>query len=730
MKENTADNVGKERADGSCKTAVDPKTILSLLKSMASCLKAARLYSSSHPVFLKSVESLTSELSAILDSEESIKIFVEKERFKYKKWLLGKGNINVISFSNHLRSVGIKSISFESGLDEQEIAALFDSVNTDPDQIDYEGGIDSLMVSHGADHIVVEELTTKKAGDEGTVVQEAETARKESMLERLKQIEEGSKESADEVFDLLKDPDPLSREALQIVRKSRFRKGKQTVPADEVYKFYKTIEAALADIQHQDRRPYYNAMAETLLHLDQDVRNQILLKHLIPNLKEQLLAKSIMKEFKPSEMADLLADFFPIIPEIIPRTMGLLSILGYTTTDAKTILPRLKRKLIENGKIDPILISRLDGKKGLPETGAAGIMLPSLPTLSELANMLGEYTEEESQIIGEIVSLDLEDYGIRESTPALLHLLRNQKQPRSVDVILEVLENNFRISIASLKLDNVINLIIELKDLKESAEPYMVPLRERLDGLISKIIDPSVLEEILSEIAKFDTVSDDVTVKFKTLVQMFGEDSVASLLEVLSSTEDIAIRKFLTDTLSEMGNDYLFLIGSRIDDKRWYFVRNIVSILGRLRNEAVIPYLTRTLNHENDKVRYETIRALGMLGTQRCLELIAKSLDSPDIETKVLSIRWLARHNAISAVRRIIETAESADNSAEGLNLKKEAAEALGALGTLDSVSLLQKWYSEKKLFGKSQHEDLRQASLRSLEIIQKKFPHQRIVPQ
>ncbi|NIQ93499.1 MAG: HEAT repeat domain-containing protein, partial [Desulfuromonadales bacterium] len=41
---------------------------------------------------------------------------------------------------------------------------------------------------------------------------------------------------------------------------------------------------------------------------------------------------------------------------------------------------------------------------------------------------------------------------------------------------------------------------------------------------------------------------------------------------------------------------------------RWYVVRNVVYILGEMRNAEVLPHLTKLLKHDDVRVRRETMR--------------------------------------------------------------------------------------------------------------------------
>ena len=66
----------------------------------------------------------------------------------------------------------------------------------------------------------------------------------------------------------------------------------------------------------------------------------------------------------------------------------------------------------------------------------------------------------------------------------------------------------------------------------------------------------------------------------RRLIDLLGGRALSPLLENLADEPDMAARKSLVDLLSTMAQDHIPKLGACVSDSRWYFVRNVVAILG------------------------------------------------------------------------------------------------------------------------------------------------------
>ena len=79
------------------------------------------------------------------------------------------------------------------------------------------------------------------------------------------------------------------------------------------------------------------------------------------------------------------------------------------------------------------------------------------------------------------------------------------------------------------------------------------------------------------------------------LVSILGPLAIHPMLEQLAEEPDMTSRKQIIELLTDLAGDYIDELGQHVSDDRWYFVRNVVGLLGSTKSSAVIPYLERTI---------------------------------------------------------------------------------------------------------------------------------------
>ena len=175
------------------------------------------------------------------------------------------------------------------------------------------------------------------------------------------------------------------------------------------------------------------------------------------------------------------------------------------------------------------------------------------------------------------------------------------------------------------RLENAISLLIERGELEAAAEVTRDARHRReeprahggaappLVRAIARFACSEDLKAIVQALRLYPPGSGEHTAALR-LIKMLGPLALKPLLEQLADEPDMAARKSLVDTISGIASSYIPELGEEVADPRWYFVRNVVSILGSTKSPTVLPYLERTLRYPEARVRRETIRALSHQG--------------------------------------------------------------------------------------------------------------------
>jgi HEAT repeat protein len=148
-----------------------------------------------------------------------------------------------------------------------------------------------------------------------------------------------------------------------------------------------------------------------------------------------------------------------------------------------------------------------------------------------------------------------------------------------------------------------------------------------------------------------------------------------------------------------------------MSDRRWYFVRNIVLILGSTRQPAILPYLQRTLRHPEPRVRRETIRALAGVGDARAVEMLVAALEDEDAQNVQLAARYLGMTEVTTAIPQLALVARGEGRGNRDVGPRVEAIEALGKIGSVDALPTLRGLVGRRGLIGGGRNKELKAAA-------------------
>jgi hypothetical protein len=200
----------------------------------------------------------------------------------------------------------------------------------------------------------------------------------------------------------------------------------------------------------------------------------------------------------------------------------------------------------------------------------------------------------------------------------------------------------------------------------------------------------------------------------------FEVESTEILLKLLAEEKDRKARIFYLGLAKEIGKNQTALIGRYLSDDRWYFVRNIVNILGESKTDQAMVLFRKAAEHKNVRIRQEVINGLLSIGGKKAVGFLAKFLSDEDEGVQKTALRAFAHFPGISP-----DDATYLINFLDARPLKKKEQEltlvAIGIVGNIggrDAREYLKKytrihWWRPRKL-----QEECRTVALRAIEEI------------
>ena len=203
-----------------------------------------------------------------------------------------------------------------------------------------------------------------------------------------------------------------------------------------------------------------------------------------------------------------------------------------------------------------------------------------------------------------------------------------------------------------------------------------------------------------------------------TLVQVLaflGSQIANRLMEILANENTAPKRKLLNEILTRIGIAALPIISGYLNDDRWYVVRNAIAILGDIRSQESLAQLTPLLQHDEIRVRRETIRALTKIGGNRAIKILLQTAASDDQELRRQAILSLGAIRPASAVPTLLSLLKKSDWSQRAVDFKKDTIRALGEIRSPEAIPELTKIVKKKRWMRRQLNDELRIAAATAL---------------
>lgn len=199
---------------------------------------------------------------------------------------------------------------------------------------------------------------------------------------------------------------------------------------------------------------------------------------------------------------------------------------------------------------------------------------------------------------------------------------------------------------------------------------------------------------------------------------LLQQNSIKPLIKLLGELKNSKTRRVVCDALSEIGKNAIELFTPFIDDRRWYLVRNITYILGRIGKEKALPHLQKAFNHEELRVRREAVQALGLIGGPKAVSLLIKALVDKDARIRAMSAINLGKMGKNIGLAALLEVIQSKDFQKKEPAEMKAFLDAVGMVGSNEALPVLQQMLERRSLFGLGKKDETRFGVANALAMI------------
>jgi hypothetical protein len=229
------------------------------------------------------------------------------------------------------------------------------------------------------------------------------------------------------------------------------------------------------------------------------------------------------------------------------------------------------------------------------------------------------------------------------------------------------------------------------------------------EQVIREIGRPSFLAQAAPTLNAHPEIDPAVLTNF--LIQL-GSGAAPAVCDLLGQVNHVKHRRALCEALATSCRDDVEILIGRLGDSRWYVIRNVVYVLGRIAHQGVERALDRALHHEDVRVRKEAVRALGKIESPTSRAYLISAFRDADAGVRVQAAATLAAKRDERAAQSILQVIGAPEFPRRDLGERQAFFEALGRSGSDSLVPQLSATLTKGTIFRAGNDEDRYHAAL------------------
>jgi HEAT repeat protein len=332
--------------------------------------------------------------------------------------------------------------------------------------------------------------------------------------------------------------------------------------------------------------------------------------------------------------------------------------------------------------------------------------------VAEFIRNIAEYDDKDKAAIAEVLSaeasFDFTKYAVNISFEILGLETDNAGYDESLDLIAKV-GNDF---IKAGDFKSAVTVLERTRELEQVFKNLGDPKRDR----ISKFIERFAASERIRDIVEVLNKSNDVVYSEVTdYLKMLPWQAIDPLIWALGELHHYPARRAVCQALEVLGADQVDFLGKGTENPRWYVVRNIVSILGKIEDPRALNYLKRTIRHSDSRVRKETIISAARIYTSEAADFLVGALNDEDERLQTMALREIVRkktEQAFNAIGKIIGQKNFKNRSTEQI---REFLEGFAILGGKNAFEPLRRIIQRRVLLASEKDKRLKDYAVRAL---------------
>lgn len=702
-----------------------PEPVERFVKQLLVTFKAVKLYPPGSAIPRENARDALLLLRHLLRERAEIRFYVLKDGLIADGGAVLPGQKAFSEFAREFYARGVAEFRFHTGVSERELVEFLAVMEERTEDIIAAGGFEARMWERQIDSITVKDVSTKIV--DTTLPEDAEP---------IVVAGEPWPPSSDRI-DAIMERGHLARPRDQRLL-VRFAQSPRLVGryleetahgrgAELSLGRLATVVTELARVARgelaEDQPALFRSIAEAVMGLETDARQRLLSEHLLEEARVDEAVAGVLRQLDLSEVCRALVtalDDDPVSQEGLSRAIRNLAAISHAGRDE--VLTAARTAMAERGANGSVIAAVLESAAPTRLQNRAEARTPADEDLVGVLRLvdLAPQERDAEEVDEDVRALKVDAMrGVSDGdvSATLVALVSLERRPDVFASLLGLVEDSLPMLIEWGEFEAATHVAAGLTAMEDD-ESLDAAQRQRIREAIGELARPRAMHLVNQTHRMFPPGSPEHEMS-KGFLAVLGGHAIQPLLEVLADEPDMAGRKALVDLLSDFAAGNIQMLGTSVTDPRWYFVRNVVSILAATHSQAALPYLNRTLRHGDARVRRETIRALSGIRDRMAEEMLVAALTDEDEQNVRLAARYLGSAGVRGAVRALADVARGEGRGNRELGPRVEAIEALGRIGDPAARPILQDLARQRAIVRAGRSREVRTAAESALATLE-----------
>ncbi len=682
-------------ADQKEKLPLDARLLCDAIIELNISRRNVSLYPKGHPSVQRSIIKAYQYLQKLFELRPSITLAVAKDTLIIDEHYLDKKNPVFKDFALTLSRLNIAYITFNKGLDSEELYSFHKIISTDK-SFNCLKNLKETFNREKIIHIEVGCIDYDAFSFEEGPSEEVTLETKNSLWERY-------------IYGLISGS-ISEEEAIEAIKK---------IPVSEFAEILNNINEESLKEETYDRviTTYLKRSSETVFSNEDMKRLLEMINSLRPELRKQFLQSSVRiigqdRDKLKKSIEDLSVD-------------TIISMLDSLNKENITIPETLKSILDKFSALEINILKSAGSDESLL---LDDIMLsPEMKEIFQKGEFNKYVSEDYSEEINKVLQTSLKKPPQKESEEILKEFSEPIVYKDLCSLLVELAdkkgdtESNLRNYAEKLKQH--VNLLIEtgqygdiaaiVTALKNMVDEKDEKLQSTIKSLLEYFYSDDFIDSLIISIRLIGRLFRNQVFK---LVDCYGKHFIPYLLNALIEEESPSTRSFLIALILYFGRDAIEEVVHFLGDNRWFVKRNMIYILSESGYEDVITYVKPYCRHENIKVRIEAIKCLLKYNDPYGKEALKELLYHEDQDIVYQAIILAGAYRVKEVVPDLLRFLKRKGLSGHDLESKIPIVKSLGQIGAPEALKIFKEILLSKSVLFKSSLERLKEEVVRALK--------------